>query len=92
MAPTQQQRPETCLVRALQAWLEGAGIESGPLFGGVNRHGQLLAGRRSDRAVARVVQRQADAAGLENSRSGVILSGLGWRPVPQQPAPPSGRS
>jgi site-specific recombinase XerD len=61
-------RPETCPVRALLAWLEASRIETGPLFRGVNRHGQLLPGRLSDRAVARVVQRQAEAAGLDATK------------------------
>jgi integrase len=63
-------RPGTCPVRAIMAWLEAAGIERGPLFVGLNRHGQLLPGRLSDRAVARVVQRQAEAAGLDASQYG----------------------
>jgi integrase len=62
--------PSTCPVRALLAWLEASAIESGPLFRGVNRHGRLLPGRLSDRGVARVVQRQAEAAGLDASRYG----------------------
>jgi integrase len=33
---------ETCPVRAIDAWLEAAGIEEGPLFRPVNRHGQVL--------------------------------------------------
>ncbi|MFN3652635.1 MAG: site-specific integrase [Armatimonadota bacterium] len=55
----------TCPVRSLQAWMRMAGIESGPLFRGVTRHGQLQPGRLSDRAVALVVKRAAAAAGLD---------------------------
>jgi integrase len=62
--------PATCPVRALQAWLEASGIEAGPLFRGLNRHGQLLPGRLSDRSVARVVQRQAEAVGLDPAKYG----------------------
>lgn len=62
--------PATCPVRALLAWLEASGVEAGPLFRGLNRHGQLLPGRLSDRGVARVVQRQAEAAGLDAARYG----------------------
>jgi integrase len=47
--------------------LELSGITTGPLFVGLNRHGQLLPGRLSDRGVARVVQRYAAAAGLDSS-------------------------
>ncbi len=55
----------TCPVRALQDWLRAAAISDGPLFRPVNRHGQLLTGRLSDRGVARMVKRTAAAAGLD---------------------------
>jgi integrase len=58
-------RPITCPVRALSSWLEAGGIAAGPLFRPLNRHSQILPGRLSDRAVARVVQRAALAAGLD---------------------------
>lgn len=57
--------PHTCPVRALLAWKEKAGITEGPLFRSVNRHGQVQAGRLSDRAVALVVKKVALAAGLD---------------------------
>lgn len=60
--------PDTCPVRAFQGWLEASGITSGPLFRSVNRHGQLQAGRLSDKAVALVVKRAAEAAGLDATR------------------------
>lgn len=60
--------PDTCPVRAMQAWLEASGIEAGPLFRSVNRHGQLQPGRLTDKVVALVVKRCADAAGLDPSR------------------------
>jgi site-specific recombinase XerD len=59
---------ETCPVRALRAWLEAAGITAGPIFRSVNRHGQVQPGRLSDKAVALVVKRAAEAAGLDASR------------------------
>ncbi len=55
----------TCPVRALQAWLELAGIKEGPIFRGVDRHGRILPGRLTDRSVALIVQRVAGAAGLD---------------------------
>lgn len=61
-------RPETCPVRAILAWLDAAGIEDGPMFRSVNRHGQLQPGRLSDKAVALVVKRQAQACGLDPAR------------------------
>lgn len=60
--------PSTCPVRALRAWLDAAGIVSGPLFRPVNRHGQVGARRLSDKAVALIVKRAAAAAGFDPSR------------------------
>ena len=54
---------QTCPVRAVHAWLEASGIEDGPLFRPVNRHGQLMERRLSDHAVAEVVKRSLRAAG-----------------------------
>ena len=59
---------ETCPVRALRAWLEAAGITAGPIFRSVNRHGQVQPGRLSDKAVALVVKRAAEAAGFDATR------------------------
>src|SRR3954451_15074406 len=58
-------KPATCPVRAVQAWIKAAGIQSGPLFRSVNRHGQVSAERLSDKGVALVVKRCAEAAGLD---------------------------
>jgi site-specific recombinase XerD len=54
---------KTCPVRAVNAWLKASGIEEGPLFRPVNRHGQVLENRLSDRAVAELVKRSLQAAG-----------------------------
>jgi site-specific recombinase XerD len=59
---------DTCPVRSLQLWLEESGISSGPVFRSVNRHGNLQANRLSDKAVALVVKRTAEAAGLDSSK------------------------
>ena len=56
---------ETCPVAALAAWLEAAGIESGPVFLELTRGGALTDRRASDRAVDRLVKRAAKAAGLD---------------------------
>ncbi|MBX9627630.1 MAG: tyrosine-type recombinase/integrase [Gemmataceae bacterium] len=61
-------RPETCPVRAVQAWLDRSGTDAGPLFRAVNKHGQVSAARLSDRAVAEVVKRTLLAAGLSPQR------------------------
>jgi integrase len=55
----------TCPVQALQAWLERAGIEAGPIFRGIDRHGRILPGRLTAQSVALVVRRVAEAAGLD---------------------------
>ena len=56
--------PATCPVRALRAWLEASEIQSGALFRGINRHGQILAERLTSQSIAKVVKRYAEAAGL----------------------------
>ncbi len=60
--------PATCPVRSLRGWIEASGIEEGPLFRGVDRHGRLLPNRLSDKAVSLVVKRRAQAAGLDPSK------------------------
>lgn len=59
---------DTCPVRSLQAWLEVSNILEGPLFRPVNRHGQVGTQRLSDHAVAKIVKRAAEAAGLDASK------------------------
>src|SRR5690606_23604265 len=59
---------ETCPIRALHTWLERSEIKSEPIFRPVNRHEQVQDKRFSDRAVALVVKRWAEAAGLDPSR------------------------
>ena len=61
-------RPATCPVRALRKWLDVAGITSGPVFRGVNRHGHVNANRLTDKAVALVVKAVATRADLDPSR------------------------
>jgi site-specific recombinase XerD len=60
--------PETCPVRNLQEWTEQAGINSGPLFRWINRHGQVQPGRLSGIAVARVVKKLVGRAGLDTAK------------------------
>ena len=54
-----------CPVQAVESWLEAAQLDEGPLFRQVNRHGQVGRMRLSDRAVALVVKRSAERAGLD---------------------------
>jgi integrase len=60
--------PETCPVRAMQDWIEQAGISGGPLFRSINRHGRIQPGGLSGGDVARVVKKLADRAGLDASK------------------------
>lgn len=47
------------------AWMEAAGIVSGPIFRPINRHGQVLAAALSDTSVAAIVKAYAGRAGLD---------------------------
>ena len=49
------------------------GIDTGPAFRSVDRHGRLAAKRLSDRAVADMVKRRALAAGLDGAFAGHSL-------------------
>jgi integrase len=60
--------PQTCPVRAVQAWFAASEISTGPIFRRVDRHGKLRAGRLSGYAVALVVKRHAEAAGLDAAK------------------------
>lgn len=50
---------------ALTRWLEASGIDKGPIFRGVDRHGNVSLEALSDRTVARIVQARAKLAGLD---------------------------
>lgn len=58
-------RRASCPVRALAAWRDCGGWEAGPVFRPVNRHGDVMDSRLSDRAVARIVQRSLVRAGID---------------------------
>jgi integrase len=57
--------PRTCPVRALRDWFTAAAIADGPIFRGVDRHGNIAVTRLTDQSVALVVKRAAAAAGLD---------------------------
>jgi len=56
--------PATCPVRAVKAWLAMVGAD-GPVFRAINKGGRIGAERLSDKAVALVVKRTAEAAHLD---------------------------
>jgi site-specific recombinase XerD len=62
------QHPETCPVRTLRDWLAVSEISEGPVFRGINRHGQLAETRLSEKAVALIVKRACRLAGLDPDR------------------------
>jgi site-specific recombinase XerD len=75
-------RAETCPVRTVLAWIEGAGITNGPLFPRIDRHGHLGRvptgrgspdGRMTGQAIAMIVSRAAERAGLMGEWSGHSL-------------------
>jgi site-specific recombinase XerD len=61
-------RLETCPVRALRAWLDGAGIAAGPLFRSVTRGSNVLERRMAGQAVALVVKHRIEQAGFDPQR------------------------
>lgn len=58
------EHPATCPVRALRAWLRASGIERGPIFRPVDRHGNISDGTLTGRSVARIIKRACARAGL----------------------------
>jgi site-specific recombinase XerD len=73
---------ETCPVKAVTAWMRAGGIGDGPLFRAV-KWNKVQAGRLSDKAVARMVNRYGADIGLEASqfsghslRSGLVTSAI----------------
>jgi integrase len=52
-------------VRNLQAWIEHAAINGGPLFRSLNRHGRIQSRRLAGLDVARILKKLAERAGLE---------------------------
>ena len=59
--------PDTCPVRTVQAWLEASEINAGPIFRGINRHGQMAETRMCDHTVARIVKRSVARLGMESA-------------------------
>lgn len=54
----------TCTVRAVQKWIEAAGIHSGPLFRGFKRNHEPRETQLSDKAVALIVKKYMEQLGL----------------------------
>ena len=58
----------TCAVLAYQAWLAAAGITEGPVFRRVRKNGLVGTDRLTDKSVADLVKKLAEAAGLDPAR------------------------
>jgi site-specific recombinase XerD len=56
--------PETCPVRAYRDWLEAAGLQQGPVFREVDRHGRLQTKPLHKDSVGLIVKRAAARIGL----------------------------
>jgi len=56
-------RTRHCPIAALKRWLEVAGIETGPIFLAMDKHGNILPGRVSGEAVSDVVKVRVSSAG-----------------------------
>src|SRR4051812_14144639 len=55
---------ETCPVRALRLWIDSAPITEGPIFRSMRKGDTLQPGRLTGHAVAAIVKKYANAAGL----------------------------
>lgn len=58
-------RTRWCPVRHLTDWLIHAGIEEGPLFRSMDRHGRVASTRLSGDAVATILKKRVQAAGFD---------------------------
>jgi integrase len=57
-------RTRWCPVRHLADWLAHAGIEQGPIFRSIDRHGHISPDRLSGDAVATIMKKRVEAAGF----------------------------
>jgi site-specific recombinase XerD len=56
----------TCPVRAYQTWIKAAGIQTGPVFRPIDRHGNVGTRRLTGESAAAVVKRSVAAIGLDS--------------------------
>lgn len=70
-----------CPVRSYKQWTKVAGINNGPVFRGIDRHGNVSSKRLTGRAVANIIKRTATLAGMDATmfsghslRAGLITS------------------
>jgi site-specific recombinase XerD len=73
-----------CPVKALRTWLDGSGIEAGPIFRPIDRAGTVRPSRLTDRSVSNIVKAYAARAGFDadtfsghSLRAGFLTSAAG---------------
>ncbi|MEI6521530.1 MAG: site-specific integrase [bacterium] len=57
---------QTCPVRSYKLWIETSGITADAIFRGLDKGGHIISIRLSDRAVAQIIQRTTQHAGLNH--------------------------
>ena len=57
--------PDTCPVRALERWIQAAGIQEGAVFRAVDRHGNVRPGPLHPNSVGEILKRAVVRAGYE---------------------------
>jgi integrase len=62
------EKPKTCPVSALKAWLSAAAISEGPIFRGITRHGHIGRQSLNDGSIRGIVVARAALAGLVGTR------------------------
>lgn len=65
--------PETCPIRALQAWLECSAISEGAIFRGINKHGHISRQGMNPASVALIIKRNEHIGSREANFSGHSL-------------------
>ncbi len=65
--------PLTCPVRAAKDWLRESGIEEGPLFRPINRHGKISLRAITHHSIAKMIKNNAFLEGREENFSGHSL-------------------
>lgn len=66
--PLAAERAELCPVRALRAWQEASGMETGPLWRGITKGGSIRPGRLTTRAALDLIKALAVQAGMHADR------------------------
>ncbi|MEO5348580.1 MAG: hypothetical protein H7836_02900 [Magnetococcus sp. YQC-3] len=76
-------RGSICAVRAMKEWLAAAQIEEGPVFQGINRHGQRSGVPLTGHGIALIVKERVQAIGLDPAlysgfslRAGLVASAV----------------